>query len=407
MLILMRSHVGLLELNNLLLTLSPKSDRLMRQFDHEVRFRSARCYSMSISPSLIERIASDDVLDQAYQWLCDKRAHYHFNGDVWQLRRWWRSKKADLQNQLLSDRYQFRELRLIRGDDRVIEWWSSMDALVLKAIALVLGEHLQPHLSERCFHLAGTGGMKAAVREVSQHQAEHKFVFRTDVKKYYASIDHKILLAQVRQYVDESPVVRLIRLYLQRFVSDGGVYVDILQGISLGCPLSPLMGALYLKPLDDRMAELGCFYVRYMDDWVVLTPTRWKLRRAIKAVNEVLAELKVEQHPDKTLIGRIAKGFDFLGYWFSASGFGVARKTVKRMLDKVFRLYEQGADAIRIETYLKRWWRWVRSGVDGVSSVALSALSSVHSCRCSRQMHAIQSKFVLLPLCSSEFFVLF
>ncbi|NEO95090.1 MAG: hypothetical protein F6K56_34805, partial [Moorea sp. SIO3G5] len=37
-------------------------------------------------------------------------------------------------------------------------------------------------------------------------------------------------------------------------------------GISLGCPLSPLMGALYLKPLDDRMAELGCFYVRYMDD---------------------------------------------------------------------------------------------------------------------------------------------
>ena len=320
---------------------------------------------MSISPSLIERIASDEVLDLAYLWLCEKRAHYHFNGDVWQLRRWWRSKKADIQNMLLSDRYQFRELRLIRGDDRVIEWWSSMDALVLKAIALVLGEHLQPHLSKRCFHLAGTGGMKAAVREVSQHQAEHKFVFRTDVKKYYASIDHEILLALVRQFVDESAVLRLIRLYLQRFVSDGGVYVDILQGISLGCPLSPLMGALYLKPLDDRMAELGCFYVRYMDDWVVLTPTRWKLRRAIKAVNEVLESLKVEQHPDKTFIGRIAKGFDFLGYWFSASGLEVARKTVERMLDKLSRLYEQGADQVRIETYLKRWKCWLRSGVDG------------------------------------------
>jgi hypothetical protein len=48
------------------------------------------------------------------------------------------------------------------------------------------------------------------------------------------------------------------------------------------------MGALFLKPLDDRMAELGCFYVRFMDDWVVLVPIRWKLRQAIKAVNEVM-----------------------------------------------------------------------------------------------------------------------
>ena len=48
--------------------------------------------------------------------------------------------------------------------------------------------------------------------------------------------------------------------------------------MSLGSPLSPLMGTLYLKRLDDRMAKLGCFYIRYMDDWVILAPTRWKLR---------------------------------------------------------------------------------------------------------------------------------
>ena len=313
---------------------------------------------------LIARIASDDVLEQAYQWLCQKRSHYHFNGDVWQLRRWWTEKKAYIQKLLLAGQYRFRELRLIRGTDRDVEWWSSMDALVLKAIALVLGEHLKPHLSERCFHLAGTGGMKAAVREVSLHLGENNFVFRTDVKKYYASIDHNVLFGLIQKLVDDEAVLELIRLYLRRFVSDGGEYVDILQGISLGCPLSPLMGALYLKPLDDRMAELGCFYVRFMDDWVVLAPTRWKLRKAIKAVNEVMAKLQVEKHPDKTFIGRIALGFDFLGYWFSRQGLEVAKKTVDRMLVNVSRLYEQGADEFCIETYLKRWWRWVRSGVE-------------------------------------------
>ena len=39
------------------------------------------------------------------------------------------------------------------------------------------------------------------------------------------------------------------------------------------------------------------------------------------------------------------------------------------MVDKVSRLYEQGADVVRIEAYLKRWWQWVRSGVDGVLRV--------------------------------------
>ncbi|NEQ69464.1 MAG: hypothetical protein F6K21_29025 [Symploca sp. SIO2D2] len=123
------------------------------------------------------------------------------------------------------------------------------------------------------------------------------------------------------------------------------------------------MGALFLKPLDDRMAGLGCFYVRYVDDWVILAPTRWKLRKAIKAVNEEMAALLVVKHPDKTYIGRVARGFEFLGYWFSPQGLSVAGKTVARMVDKVRRLYEHGVSYEGILTYLVRWQRWVLAGL--------------------------------------------
>jgi len=82
------------------------------------------------------------------------------------------------------------------------------------------------------------------------------------------------------------------------------------------------MGALYLQPLDERMERLGAFYARFMDDWVVLAPTRWKLRAAIREVNEVMARCKVKQHPAKTYIGRVCNGFDFLGYAFSRGGIG-------------------------------------------------------------------------------------
>ena len=70
------------------------------------------------------------------------------------------------------------------------------------------------------------------------------------------------------------------------------------------------------------MARSGLFYVRFMDDILVLSPTRWKIRKAVKAANGMLGSLGLEKHLDKTFIGRIERGFDFLGYptEFEANG---------------------------------------------------------------------------------------
>jgi len=86
------------------------------------------------------------------------------------------------------------------------------------------------------------------------------------------------------------------------------------------------MGAFYLKLLNERVEKTGLAYARFMDDWVILAPTRWKLRAAIRLVNDTLAELHVEPHPDKTFIGRISRGFDFLGYAFTPRGWRQPRR---------------------------------------------------------------------------------
>jgi len=145
------------------------------------------------------------------------------------------------------------------------------------------------------------------------------------------------------------------------------------RGISLGCSLSPLMGALYLQPLDERMERLGVFYARFMDDWVVLAPTRWKLRAAIREVNEVMARCKVKQHPAKTYIGRVGNGFDFLGYAFSPAGLGVAARSIGHLAAHVTQLYEQGADSCRIGDYVQRWWEWLEAGLVAERQEATSA----------------------------------
>jgi hypothetical protein len=198
---------------------------------------------------------------------------------------------------------------------------------------------------------------------VHEHLAANTFVFRTDVKSYYASMDHDILLALLERHVPDRRVLDLLRQYVRRTIYDGGLYEDVERGISLGCPLSPLLGALYLKLLDERVEETGLTYARFMDDWVILAPTRWKLREAIRLVNQTLAELHVEQHPDKTFIGRISRGFDFLGYAFTPAGLKVAPQAIDRCAQRASQLYERGVDLIHFGTYIGRWLPWARSGL--------------------------------------------
>ena len=117
------------------------------------------------------------------------------------------------------------------------------DALVLKATAIVLTRHLEPHLSKQCYHLAGRGGAKAAVRAVANNLDGNTFVFRTDVKSYYASIDHDVLVGQLQRYVKDGRVLKLLWRYVHRLVVQDGRYREVHRGIPLGCPISPLVGA--------------------------------------------------------------------------------------------------------------------------------------------------------------------
>jgi RNA-directed DNA polymerase len=90
-------------------------------------------------------------------------------------------------------------------------------------------------------------------------------------------------------------------------------------------------------------------------------PNLWKLKKDIQIVNQTFNELKVEKHPGKNFIGRIAKGFDFLGYSFEPKGLSIDPKTLANFIDRIAQLYEQGAEVRRIGQYVRNWWRSVRA----------------------------------------------
>ena len=291
------------------------------------------------------------------------------HADVWRFRQDWAVEKVTLREELIAGTYTvglLDRVTLFRdGVQEEIDLWSARDALVMKALSLVLPSYLP--LSEQCTHLKGHGGAKFAVRHVMVHLPAYRFVLKTDVHSYYASIDHHLLLDRLAVSIPDHGVLNLIAQYLKRCAERGGLFWDSRKGIALGSPLSPIIGAFFLSELDEACAHLGMFYLRFMDDILILAPTRWQLRKAVKVVNQVLASLELAKHPDKTFIGRIEKGFDWLGYHVSRDGLSVATKTLHNFVARCLRLYEQEvrewhAPFSRLGDYVRRWVRWVHAG---------------------------------------------
>jgi RNA-directed DNA polymerase len=201
-------------------------------------------------------LASDAVLDAAFAWLCRRRRDWSADADIWSFQRNWRDEKERLKDALLSGRFRFGLLeRVTKADGSEGDLWSARDALVLKALTLVLTPVLP--VSPRCTHIKGNGGAKGAMRLVLAAPSTNRFVLRTDVKSYCASIDHLLLMDRLALCIRDCVILNLLGQYLRRTVERGGWFWDCERGISLGCPLSPLIGAFFLDQLDRQMTATG------------------------------------------------------------------------------------------------------------------------------------------------------
>lgn len=100
-------------------------------------------------------------------------------------------------------------------------------------------------------------------------------------------------------------------------------------------------------------------------DWVILTKTREQLRRVVKKMHRMMQDVKFKLALNKTFIGKLSKGFDFLGYHFDADGLlGLASSTIQKAKQRIAELYEQGASNQRIQQYVNRWIGWAKGGLD-------------------------------------------
>ncbi len=182
---------------------------------------------------------------------------------------------------------------------------------------------------------AGRGTHKALQRfrtfsyEVSRNDTRTCWALKCDIRKFFASIDHDVLLSMLRRRIPDSDVLGLLEHIIGSFYSTKPG-----KGLPLGNLTSQLFVNIYMNEFDQfaKHTLKAQYYIRYADDMVFLSHDRTVLELLVPRIHEFLAqELKLDLHPKKLSIGTVAAGVDFLG-WKQFPDHKVLRTVTKRRM---------------------------------------------------------------------------
>lgn len=184
------------------------------------------------------------------------------------------------------------------------------------------------------------------------------WVLDADIKSYFDTIDHELLMRCVERRIGDKRILHLIRSWLRAGVMEDGIWSPSKEGTPQGATISPLLANIFLHyVLDDwtdewrrRHARDELYIVRYADDFTVCAVRREDAERYLTDLRDRLARFRLTLHPDKTRLiefgpyaaaSRQRRGegrpevFDFLGFTHicarnQSGGFLLKRRTGRK-----------------------------------------------------------------------------
>lgn len=233
-----------------------------------------------------------------------------------------------LMTRLRDGSYRPRPLRVFDipkadGEQRRLAVPAVADRVAQTAVAMTLTPIVEPELDEASFAYRPGRSVQHAVRAIDQHRkAGFTQVVEGDIERYFDRVPQGPLLAKLEALLAGRPgaaaLVDLIGLWLEAAAVDldtPGV------GIPQGSPLSPLLSNLYLDAVDEAFAAArrNLRFVRYGDDFVILTRRPEAAAAALEEMRRLLAGHGLGLNPEKTRIVDFDRGFKFLGHLFVRS----------------------------------------------------------------------------------------
>ena len=283
-----------------------------------------KAYTKDNAGSLMECVISLSNMQKAFKKVArNKGAQGIDERSIEDTRAWLKDHYETLREELREGRYKPQPTKRVYipkdgGGTRGLSIPTVIDRIIQQAIVQVLTPLYEVQFSETSYGFRPNKSAHRAIYELKRLSDEgYSYATSIDIKSYFDTLNHNLLLEIVRRTVKDKELVGLIKKYLKAGVLENGVVIKTNKGTPpQGGNLSPLLANIYLNEFDQEMERRHNKYIRYADDIIVLSKSKAAAQQKMHSSCSYLEnKLKLTTNKDKTKVVKVYyHRFKFLGF---------------------------------------------------------------------------------------------
>lgn len=236
-----------------------------------------------------------------------------------------RSHWSEIRQSIVEGHFEPHPVRRVEipkgnGESRPLGIPSVLDRVIQQAITRQLSPLFEPGFSNHSYGFRPKRSAHMAVYQLRKYiQEGYKIAVDVDLRQFFDTVNHDVLMHYVAQTVKDKRVLSLIGKYLRAGVIRNGRLEQTRKGVPQGGPLSPLLANILLNELDKELEKRGLCFVRYADDFVILVKSKRAGERVMHSIQGFLEKrLKLKVNEAKSQVVQTGK-LEFLGFKFVGS----------------------------------------------------------------------------------------
>jgi len=259
----------------------------------------------------------------------------------------------EIQNELIWNMYKplsYRQFWVYDPKKRLISAPAFRDRVVHHALIRIVEPIFERKFISDSFACRRGKGTHSAVARVQHFERiayrnyGDFYVLKLDVRKFFPSINHDILKREFKRIISDKKIQELYDRTIDSFEPNG-------RGLPIGALTSQLSANMYLNPLDHYIKDICAerYYVRYMDDMIIIHPSKQHLKCLCGKIETYLNEYLDLQLNPKSKIFHWTQGIDFCGYRIWPTHIKPRKATVKkarRRLRKYSKIYQDNPEIL-------------------------------------------------------------